>query len=152
MSEIDRYADWMGEGRHDDGPEPEVEEQFDVFVYGTLRRGERNHDYFLKRAEFLGVARVQGQLVDLGSYPGLLAREGEVVGEVYRVDATTLARLDILEGHPHHYRRTEVDARLNDGNVVPVQLYVYQERSWGLPYGAIPLPVIDGEYDWTRKG
>lgn len=148
MSEIDRYADWMGEGRHDDGPAPEVEEQFDVFVYGTLRRGEPNHGWFLEDSEFLGKARTAGRLVNLGAFPGLLEDPTtEVEGEVYRVTATTLAGLDQLEGHPHMYQRREVDARLITGQTVLVQVYVFRPKDW--PHRALPL--IDGAYDWTRR-
>jgi gamma-glutamylcyclotransferase (GGCT)/AIG2-like uncharacterized protein YtfP len=39
-----------------------------------------------------------------------------VVGEVYDVDAVTLAALDRLEGHPRFYERRTV--RLDDGDEV----------------------------------
>ena len=39
-----------------------------------------------------------------------------VVGEVYDVDAVTLAALDRLEGHPRFYRRRPI--RLADGDEV----------------------------------
>lgn len=49
-------------------------------------------------------------MIDLGAFPGVLAHgEGVVVGEVYRVDAETLAAVDRLEGHPRFYRRTEIE-------------------------------------------
>jgi gamma-glutamylcyclotransferase (GGCT)/AIG2-like uncharacterized protein YtfP len=43
-----------------------------------------------------------------------------VAGEVYEVDALTLARLDALEGHPRFYRRTRI--ALEDGTVVETYL------------------------------
>jgi len=48
-------------------------------------------------------------MFSLGSFPGVV-RGGEtaIEGEVYEVDAATLAGLDQLEGHPHFYRRTPV--------------------------------------------
>lgn len=73
-----------------------------LFVYGTLRRGCRNHAQ-LAGAEYLGPARtVPGyQLHDLGGYPGIAShaqdREG-VSGEVWAVTAQALARLDAFEG------------------------------------------------------
>ena len=42
--------------------------------------------------------------------------ETAVVGEVYDVDAVTLAALDRLEGHPRFYRRRPI--RLDDGDEV----------------------------------
>lgn len=81
-----------------------------VFVYGTLRRGQPAHD-FLAKQRFVGEARTIAafELVDLGAYPGLV-RGGEtsVVGEVWAVDDSTLARLDRYEGHPHLYLRQAI--------------------------------------------
>jgi gamma-glutamylaminecyclotransferase len=86
-----------------------------VFVYGTLMRGEGNHD-LLVRARFLGQGRTPSRfaLHDLGAFPGLVAGgEHAVEGEVYIVGPDTLARLDHLEGHPNWYRRAPI--ALEDG-------------------------------------
>src|SRR5690606_19616506 len=93
-----------------------------VFVYGTLRRGEANHR-LLERATFLREARTipAFSLRDLGAFPGLFAGgHTPVVGEVYEVDAATLARLDRLEGHPSFYRREPI--ALDDGERVEAYL------------------------------
>ena len=89
-----------------------------LFVYGTLMRGERNHPY-LEDAEFLGeVATSPGfRLLDLDSYPGMVKapeRDGRpapdtVQGELYRVTAQQLEATDELEGHPHHFWRTNIE-------------------------------------------
>ena len=86
-----------------------------IFVYGTLLAGEPNHRLLVK-APFVGPAVTEAvfSLVDMGPFPGLVAGGGSAVrGEVYEVDAPTLARLDTLEGHPRFYRRTPI--LLNDG-------------------------------------
>jgi gamma-glutamylcyclotransferase (GGCT)/AIG2-like uncharacterized protein YtfP len=89
-----------------------------VFVYGSLRAGEINHA-LLESIRPLRLARTEPcfDLVSLGPYPALV-RGGEtaVVGEVYEVDAETLAELDRLEAHPDFYRREPV--RLEDGEEV----------------------------------
>ena len=56
-----------------------------LFVYGTLRRGEPNHRE-LGEARFLGRARTAPvyELVDLGSFPGLL-EGGSTRGDVNAV-------------------------------------------------------------------
>lgn len=81
-----------------------------LFVYGTLRAGERNHRH-LRGAALVGPARTppKFRLVDLGRYPALLeGGETSVVGEHYRVDDETLAALDELEGHPDLFVRTSI--------------------------------------------
>ncbi|MEO0054713.1 MAG: hypothetical protein RLZZ50_660 [Verrucomicrobiota bacterium] len=73
-----------------------------VFVYGTLKRGGSNHARMAGQI-FLGAARTAPgvTLYSLGEYPGLVFspedRQG-VEGELWTVDATTLASLDELEG------------------------------------------------------
>jgi gamma-glutamylaminecyclotransferase len=82
----------------------------ELFVYGTLLRGEGNHS-LLAGCRFLReTATGPGfALVDLGPYPGMVkAAAGCVAGELYRVGAETLAALDALEGHPDVYWRTAV--------------------------------------------
>ncbi len=81
-----------------------------VFVYGTLRQGESNHNY-LTDSEQLGRFDTQPEyaLHDLGPYPGLVAGHQSIHGEVYRVDEETLAKLDILEDVPVEYRRETIE-------------------------------------------
>jgi gamma-glutamylcyclotransferase (GGCT)/AIG2-like uncharacterized protein YtfP len=93
-----------------------------VFVYGTLLAGESNHR-LLAAATFIGEARTAPafELRNLGPFPGLVKSCAcSVVGEVYEVDAPTLARLDALEGHPRFYRRTRI--ALDDGTKVETYL------------------------------
>ena len=56
-----------------------------LFVYGTLMKGQRNHDRFLGNSEYTGTAMLSGYaLYDLGSYPAiypLAAEQGEVQQE-----------------------------------------------------------------------
>jgi len=84
-----------------------------LFVYGTLKRGCCN-DARLAGQQFIGHARTAPghRLHDMGGYPGLLAASGDsmtVEGEVWLVDADTLARLDAFEGVAEGlYRRAHV--------------------------------------------
>lgn len=85
-----------------------------MFVYGTLLRGERNHA-LLERATFVREAstRPEFELLDLGEHPAMIRGEAIVRGELWSVDATTLAALEELEGAPDYYHR--IALVLSDG-------------------------------------
>ncbi len=71
-------------------------------MYGTLRRGGGAQSALgLCRAlSYLGPCRLRGTLVDLGAFPGLVAGDGSVTGELYEVaDRAVLERLDRFEGY-----------------------------------------------------
>jgi gamma-glutamylaminecyclotransferase len=82
-----------------------------VAVYGSLLSGLSNHEHFLGHATPIGrdwTAEKRFSMVSLGPYPGVLPGKSDVAVEVYEVDAETLRRLDLLEGHPVTYRREPV--------------------------------------------
>jgi gamma-glutamylaminecyclotransferase len=89
-----------------------------VFVYGTLVAVKPPRRW---RATSRARTEPAFELRDLGPFPGLVRGGAHAVaGEVYEVDALTLARLDALEGHPRFYRRTRI--ALEDGAVVETYL------------------------------
>jgi gamma-glutamylcyclotransferase (GGCT)/AIG2-like uncharacterized protein YtfP len=101
-----------------------------VAVYGTLRRGERNHG-LLDGAAFLGTGWVSGSIHHIGgtpswpyAYPGLVPEPaGRVLIEIYRITGDAmLAALDDLE---------QFDPADPDGS----------------PYARRVVPVIDGPVD-----
>ncbi len=103
-----------------------------VFVYGTLLAGEPNHR-LLSRARLVAEGRTPPsyELRDLGAFPGLVSGGTDAVaGEVYEVDAATVAALDRLEGHPVFYCRTAIT--LEDGGAVETYL-IPLERVAGRP-------------------
>lgn len=101
-----------------------------VFVYGTLMRGRTNHAC-LNGSRFLGTGKVEG----LGLYnvtpfyPGAVREEGGVVlGEVYEIDAATLADLDYLEGNGMLYRREKFPVVLETGKTVKAWVYLWLRK------------------------
>lgn len=82
-----------------------------VFVYGTLRKGERANS-LLQNSVYCGKYYLKDcAMYDLGSYPGIKNDKGEyVIGEVYLIDDETLKRLDSYEGEGSLYERKAVVA------------------------------------------
>jgi gamma-glutamylaminecyclotransferase len=83
-----------------------------IFVYGTLKRGCKNHHYMAGQS-FVGPAGTAPgfSLFDLGGHPGMVRVPGAkgVSGELWSVDEPCLARLDELEGTAQGlYRRESV--------------------------------------------
>jgi gamma-glutamylcyclotransferase (GGCT)/AIG2-like uncharacterized protein YtfP len=104
----------------------------DIFVYGTLLQGESNHG-LLAEAEFLGIDRLtNAQLFDLGDYPMIVAGEGLVLGEAYRISPAILQKLDILEEHPDYYQR----------GLVTLQSSRIAFTYWGRPDLVVGCPMI----------
>ena len=98
-----------------------------VFVYGTLRKGDSRYGVLDDCKCIAEEAYLDGYvMLHLGGFPGIISGDGRVLGEIYEIDSTILARLDSIEGYrdddPGHslYIRTSVDAFFDDGNSVPM--------------------------------
>ena len=89
-----------------------------IFVYGTLKKGFRNHDRFCGNAVSIEPATVNGRLYDTGwGFPAMqLSRNpGDIVrGEIITIPEADLPAIDFLEGVPRLYQRVEVMAVSND--------------------------------------
>jgi gamma-glutamylcyclotransferase (GGCT)/AIG2-like uncharacterized protein YtfP len=103
-----------------------------IFVYGTLCRGQFRNDV-LKESEYLGLALCKGVLKDVGSYPALIDGDGQVIGEVYRIDPDiVLPILDRIEGYFKNdengslYLRLDLPVRLlSTGKWVDTIAYIF---------------------------
>jgi len=101
-----------------------------IFIYGTLRRGGRAH-HLMAGAEFLSDGTIQGRLVHVDQYPGLIRdSEHRVKGELYRVSDELIKELDHFEGcfeSPIHYTRESVEVLLGNGESQEADVYVFQQ-------------------------
>ncbi|TFB14131.1 gamma-glutamylcyclotransferase [Filobacillus milosensis] len=114
-----------------------------VFVYGTLRKNERNH-HLLKDAMLIAEhGWIDGRLIDTGKdFPALVMDSDEkVYGECYEVDFSTLAKIDELEGYVgdpklNHYDRVEVQVQTDCGEY-KAYTYFYPEAASNpvIPFG-----------------
>lgn len=128
-------------------------------VYGTLRRGYRNHHLTLGRTDWLGEGRLPGRLLHIAGptrsypYPGYVPdASGTVIVEVLRVaDPALWLDLHLLESYlPHdppssEYLLVAAEAATlsgeHTGQVLPCLTYVYSQEDG-------PWPDIPGG-DWA---
>src|SRR5262245_38690497 len=114
-----------------------------LFVYGTLKRGQRNHRLVADQ-EFLGEALTEPRyrVFDLGPHPGLVADEANglaVRGELWAVSDCCLGELDDFEEVPGPFVRAAVRIA---GRAGEVQAYFWNRPApEGAPAGCEwPLP------------
>ena len=94
-----------------------------LFVYGTLKKGHRNHPVLGPEARFIGIGTVFGMTMHKGpGFPYAVFKDKSFIrGEVYSLP--DLDNCDRLEGYPHHYQRWEVLVYLDDNSVESAWVY-----------------------------
>jgi len=120
-----------------------------VFVYGTLMRGQINHE-LLAGAEFVGegvTSKAFGfyagpdrgadadelpQIPYAYEQPASGDAAVQVQGEVWAVDAATLAELDKLEGHPDWYQRKSVRVLISEKDIETFMYIILGKAPEGL--------------------
>ena len=76
-----------------------------VFVYGTLMKGESNHG-LLEESRFIGARSIEGyEMYNAGWYPAIIPGESIIPGELYEVPERDIQSLDMLEGEGSLYIR-----------------------------------------------
>ena len=141
--------------------EPPRKREIRLFVYGTLLAGQRNHPP-LAQGKALGpiTTAPSFQLVDLGSEAALIAGGSVAVrGELYLVEITTLAAIDVLMQVPLLFRRERVV--LADGSEAQAHLLTQDQvrgrrrlasGDWCNPRGAPGGLRPAGPFvSWSRK-
>lgn len=120
-----------------------------LFVYGSLMGSIQSKIARLlhENSDFLGVAKVQGRLYDLGSYPGLIIDENAalVEGHIFKLHhpAALLDYLDQYEGilpnNPdlNEYVRQLIPVDLS-GEMLQCWAYIYQLSIQNLPIISFP--------------
>lgn len=115
-----------------------------LFVYGTLRKSligsQINAELvqIMRDLPFIGTGSANGQLYDLGDYPGAIVGEncaGKIVGEVYQLDhpQAVLTVLDQYEGfipgelEASLFARVKEKITLSDGSQIEAWMYVYND-------------------------
>lgn len=98
-----------------------------IAVYGTLKRDFSNHR-LLNNAKFLGEGETLPifDMISFGSYPGVLDGTDAIKVEVFEFeDDAILRNLDMLEGHPDFFRRSDTQVRLMDDESTEIVAQMY---------------------------
>lgn len=101
-----------------------------VFVYGTLKSGQRNAHY-MHGARYLGrhVTARRYSMFEFGGYPAVCERGGHAIsGEVYLVDERRFRRIDDLEWYPHFYQRIEIPTNWGQAWMYVVRLGLCRDK------------------------
>lgn len=128
------------------------------FVYGTLQRGGSRQRHWPCAPLAIESATTRGTLHDLGPYPGLLAGDELIGGELWQLRAddvpSALRVLDDVEGatgdENEWYTRRAIECRTTDGAVHRAWCYFFAK-----PEQIAATPLVradaDGVSRWRAK-
>ncbi|MFC0184055.1 gamma-glutamylcyclotransferase [Pseudarcicella hirudinis] len=113
-------------------------------MYGTLRKdyGNELHKLIARNSEFIGMADFQGEMFNIGEYPGIVSSEngGSVVkGELYKL-SNSVRLIRILDEYEEYYPENEDESiflrkTINvkiDGKSQEAYGYLYNRPTEGL--------------------
>lgn len=130
-----------------------------VFVYGTLKRGHGNHEWYLADnpdAEYLGRCLIEGRykMYSNGAFPMLTDghdTSSEILGEVYDVGEETLLAMDLLEGHPDWYCRKKVTTPWKNAWVYTMPYSTEFHESTLVPSGCFNMSASEAQFITEQK-
>ena len=118
-------------------------ENYNLFVYGTLKKGYGNHR-IIKKAKYIGDF-ISVDKFDLSGYglPELYPNKHgkQVRGEIYELREHDFISTDMLEGNGHFYQR-EIKRFWNNDRAINAWIYII------LSPGS-PIEVEDRVIDWN---
>jgi len=101
-----------------------------VFVYGTLKQGQRNY-HFVRDAEFVGQFATASiySMYEFGDYPAVCQHGRHAIeGEIYLVTDHQFQMLDDLEWYPHFYQRIEIPTPHGDAWMYIVRVELCHDK------------------------
>ncbi|MFV9510057.1 gamma-glutamylcyclotransferase [Tepidibacillus sp. LV47] len=127
-----------------------------VFVYGTLREGEVNHDLIQLYVKSVKKATMKGWMVNVGHYPAVVTGSGIVKGELIELTNPEEAFrvMDELEEYYgknsklNYYERIKTTVITDEGKKEDCEVYVFPEREKEDLTRKYPL-IVNG--DWKRR-
>ena len=124
-----------------------------LFVYGSLRRGEENHDiWFGSGATHVADGRIRGaELVNLGAYCCIVPTDDlarTVMGEVYDVVPEVFSGIEVMEAEAGYARQPVHVHPVSQGEELPpitAEAYFYSK-----PRRVARRPRVESG-DWTQR-
>lgn len=114
-----------------------------VFVYGTLMRGEAN-EHYLEGSVCIGPATIECyDMYNVGWYPAIISGDGLIVGELYRVPLRDIPAIDMLEGEGSLYTKRCETVKVGRKTTFAL-VYVYNGDCLGLER----IPAWKNDYVW----
>ena len=101
-----------------------------VFVYGTLKRGQRNFHY-LRESLFVGEFTTEDiySMYQFDNYPAVCVNGPHAIqGEVFQIDDEQFRALDELELYPDYYQRIVIDTHYGQAWMYIVRAELCQDR------------------------
>lgn len=101
-----------------------------VFVYGTLKRGQRN-SHLLTRAEYLGEFDTLNEytMYEIEDYPAVsIGGASSIQGEIYVVTSAEFSALDKLELCPDYYQRIIIETHYGEAWMYVLSEHLCQGR------------------------
>lgn len=126
-----------------------------VFVYGTLKKGQANHQFIEKNVTYVGEATLEGYMLFysayVGSFPVMIPQDASTVyGEVFEANEDAITTMDQIEAEGYLYNRKKVKVKMN-GKMVTVSTYVGNKNVWGDASEYYPVGVNDHKWDRYRE-
>lgn len=101
-----------------------TEKRINVLVYGTLKRGFPLNGNLGEDCNYVRDVEIKGRMHTFGPFPAVdITGDDTVHCELFDCPESKMAFLDMVEGYPDLYKRTEL--KLNDGTTAWIY---YQEN------------------------
>ena len=136
-----------------------------IFVYGTLKKGQRNEGVWPKCPLQIQPAWVRGRLFDRQDYPAMQAGDDRVLGELWTMAADdmneVIRSLDHLEGtqgngpndvyHRLHVQVFDFDLDLAEGSLGDAITYLYVRDPLADGF-TLMTPGSNDFVEWPKRG
>lgn len=99
-----------------------------LFVYDSMRKGRLNNS-LLENSEFITSATLHHfDSFDMGSFISVLQGEGQIEGDIYRVQPKVIKSIDRYQGYGKLFKRTPTEYTLPSGEKIIVELYTLMDQ------------------------